>query len=69
MRKKPTLIKTGQYYTVPEVEAIYGWPRNTITKWLRRDWLVGIPTGIGWLVEATQLDDFEPPGSGKWQRR
>jgi excisionase family DNA binding protein len=65
---KPFHIPDGDYFTVADVATTLGVTRRTIINWLESDLLTGIKLGsntANWLIEASQLEDFEPPKVGR----
>jgi len=62
---KPKYFPEGDFYTVPEVADILQENRRNIINWLKSGHLKGVKTGIGWQVEATQLEGFQRLRQGR----
>lgn len=64
MNTEPTFIPQGHYFTIQEVVNLKGVERRTVQKWVDKKWVISVKTGIGHLILAESLENFQPPKRG-----
>ena len=57
------------HITIAKVSALCGWPRSTVTYWVKNGYLIGTKVRGSWVVEVSQLADFKPPKRGTRKRK